>query len=282
MKGLLVRCKASLAYSVNDPAGRGIAEVIKELTDTQPVRVPYAVEAWLLPALDALLAGFVEDVLYFEFLDNVAECSFHLVLSRHSSEARVKSLTVHHPGNPVREAKAGGHPLELPPSNPPYAKALLLNLLNKRDRLRDFQVTYEVTHHGPSSLRKPVTFVEIGSSEKEWLLREAHRVIAESTLETLSKQPPHCEPAVGVGGNHYAGLFTERALSTSEAYGHMIAKYALRDLEDPALVESIVELAVLKSSIATRKLVIEEKLRRAWREAAERVAKKHNLELVYV
>lgn len=278
----LVRCDVSLAYSINDPAGKGIAEVLRELTDARPIQAPYAVEAWILPAFNALLAGFAEDVIYLEFLDKVTECGFHLILSRHSSEAGVKSLTVHHPGNPVKEAKAGGRPLELPPSNPHYTKALLLNLFNSKDRLKDFKVTYEVTHHGPSSLCRPVTFVEIGSSENEWLLKEAHEVVAEAVIETLVRQPPRCEPTVGIGGNHYAGLFTERALSTSEAYGHVIAKYALRDLENPTLVEKVVELAVSRSSVITKKLVVEKKLRKAWREAAEKVAEKHTLELTYV
>lgn len=282
MSGSLVRCNVSLAYSINDPAGKGIAEALRKLTEARPIQAPYAVEAWLLPAFNALLAGFAEDVLYFEFLDKVTECSFHLILSRHSSEAGIKSLTVHHPGNPVKEAKAGGQPLELPPSNPHYTKVLLLNLFASKDKLKNFKVTYEVTHHGPSSLCRPVTFIEIGSSENEWLLKEAHEVVAEAVIETLVRQPPYCEPTVGIGGNHYAGLFTERALSTNEAYGHMIAKYALRDLENPTLVEKIIELSVLRSSIITKKLVVEEKLRKAWREAAERVAEKHDLELTYI
>ncbi|RLF04651.1 MAG: D-tyrosyl-tRNA(Tyr) deacylase, partial [Thermoprotei archaeon] len=243
-----------------------------------------AAKAYYLPQLDAVLAGYEEDVLYFEFLDKVVDASFYLILSRHKSEAGIKAFTVHHPGNPYREAKAGGKPLELPPSNPPLAKALLLSLRDARERmeLEEFDVTYEVTHHGPTSLRKPVTFVEIGSSEREWIRQDARRAVAEAVIEALEHTAIECEPVVGVGGNHYASKFTARALATSEAYGHMIAKYALKSLTEPALIEEVLTTAALRSSIPTVKLVVEKKLRRAWREAAMRTAEKLGLQVEFV
>ncbi|MEM1692051.1 MAG: D-aminoacyl-tRNA deacylase, partial [Thermofilaceae archaeon] len=108
--------RACLAYSVNDPAGSGIAKAILTLVEFEPTRLQLASEAYEIPRLNAVIAGFNEDVLYFEFLDEVCPADFYLVLSRHSSEAGVKSFTVHHPGNPMRTAVAGGKPLELPPS----------------------------------------------------------------------------------------------------------------------------------------------------------------------
>ena len=277
-----VKVKVCIAYSAGDPAGSGVAGELLGLLEPKPVTAARAVSAYYLPEIDALLAGFEEDVLYFEFLDEVCDAGFHLVLSRHSSEAGIRSLTVHHPGNPTREALAGGRPLELPPSNPPLAKSLLLSLAKRADSLPDFKVTYEVTHHGPSSLKRPVTFVEIGSSAREWTLAEARRAVAEAVVDALTLPPPPYEACVGVGGNHYAAAFTARALSSSEAYGHMIANYALKSLEEPALVERIVREAAVKSSVPTRKLVVERKLRRAWREAVEKVAEELSLKVEYV
>lgn len=277
-----MRVRVCVAYSVKDPAGLGIASELLKSLEHKPVDAVRAVSAYYLPELDALLAGFEEDVLYFEFLDEVCDSSFHLVLSRHSSEAGIASLTVHHPGNPMREAAAGGRPLELPPSNPPLAKQLLLSLAKRAGELPGFRVTYEVTHHGPTSLKKHVTFVEIGSSAREWSMPEARRAVAEAVAEALTLPPPPYEACVGVGGNHYASAFTARALSSSEAYGHMIANYALKSLEEPELVEKVVREATVKSSVPTQKLVAERKLRKAWREALERVAKELSLKIEYV
>jgi len=254
------------------------------LLDAKPLRLERAVEAYYLPQLDVVLAGYEEDVLYFEFLDEVVDADFYLILSRHKSEAGIKALTVHHPGNPCREAKAGGKPLELPPSNPPLAKALLLSLRRAREEvgIEEFDVTYEVTHHGPTSLKKPVTFVEIGSSEREWIRQDARRAVAEAVVEALERTPVECEPVVGVGGNHYASRFTARAFTTPEAYGHMIAKYALKSLAEPALIEEVLTTAATRSSVPTVKLVVEKKLRRAWREAAARVAEELGLHIEFV
>lgn len=247
-----------------------------------PTEVPLALEAYEVPRLNAVLAGFCEDVLYFEFLDKACSADFYLVLSRHSSEAGIRSFTVHHSGNPVRTAVAGGRPLELPPSNPPLSKRLLTSLARRVGEMPGFVVSYEVTHHGPSSLQKPVTFVEIGSSKSEWVLREAHLLVAEAVVEALTRSEEVQEVTVGVGGNHYAASFTKRALEGREAYGHMIASYALKDLEEPTLVEKVVREACIRSSVPTNKIVVEKKLKRSWRDAVERVATELNLKVEYI
>lgn len=275
--------RACLAYSVRDPAGSGVARALLEALESTPTRLPRALDAREIISLRATLAAFEEDVLFFEFLDEVCGADCYLVLSRHSSEAGIKSFTVHHPGNPTKEALAGGKPLELPPSNPPLAKRLLLALARRAERMPEFVVTYEVTHHGPSSLEKPVTFVEIGGSSVEWSMEEAHTLVAEAVVEALSTNGGEgYEIAVGVGGNHYAAAFTARALTGPEAYGHMIANYALKSLEDPELIWRVVREAILKSSAPTSKVVAEKKLKRAWRDAVERAAAELGLVVEYV
>jgi len=46
-----------------------------------------------------------------------------------------------------------------------------------------YQVSYEVTHHGPTTLVHPSFFVEIGSTEKEWGDPVAGRAVAEAVLD---------------------------------------------------------------------------------------------------
>jgi len=280
---MLERC--GIVYSVGDEAGRGSAEELLRITEVREFGVPRAAESCFLPELNAVAAGFEEDVLYFEFLDEVMDVDFYVVLSRHKSEAGVKALTVHHPGNPVKTALAGGRPMELPFSNPLLARSLLLRLksFGAENGLDDFDYTYEVTHHGPSSLSRPVTFVEIGSSPSEWRLREARVTIAQAVLEVLSRGEP--EPATvcaGVGGNHYASRFTQRAFSEGEAYGHIIAKYALRDLEDRESIEKMIEMAFSRSKTPVKRIVVERKSGSTPREVVYGLASRLGIEALCI
>ena len=81
-----------------------------------------------------------------------------------------------------------------------------------------YHVSYEVTHHGPTGLRLPSFFVEIGSTEKEWTDPVAARAVAESVLAAAPGNPI---PLIGFGGTHYATRETEIALSSRGAFGHI-------------------------------------------------------------
>jgi D-aminoacyl-tRNA deacylase len=97
----------------------------------------------------------------------------------------------------------------------------------------DFEVTFEVTHHGPY-LETPTLFIEIGSSEETW----GHRGAAEAIARTLQAAEVTEHPvAMGIGGGHYAPRFTETSLTRKVSFGHMLPNYAidlqdLRDLEE--------------------------------------------------
>ena len=81
-----------------------------------------------------------------------------------------------------------------------------------------YDACYEVTHHGPTELRLPSFFVEIGSTEKEWIDDKAGLAVAESVLLA---DPGPAIPLIGFGGTHYARRQTEIALSTQGAFGHI-------------------------------------------------------------
>ena len=91
----------------------------------------------------------------------------------------------------------------------------------KRNAPARFRVSYEVTHHGPTELSTPSCFVEIGSTEKEWVDADAARAVARSVVEVLSVLPGDAVPMIGFGGTHYATRETEIALSSRGAFGHI-------------------------------------------------------------
>lgn len=165
-----------------------------------------------------------------------------LCLSKHRSESRIKCLTVHTPGNLCDHADLGGRPREVAISNPPLQQSLLKGLHRAASELSlNIQISVEATHHGPTSLPYPVTFVEIGSDETAWkdeILGEAvARAVSDSLKSPLSTRPG----AVGIGGGHYSEKFTKYILFEDALIGHIIPKYAMSGGMDPSMIKACID-----------------------------------------
>jgi D-aminoacyl-tRNA deacylase len=156
-----------------------------------------------------------ERLIHAEHIDDRIDADLIVFLSRHSSVNPVPVLTVHVTGN-YGIAELGGEPRTLAPAAPAMMAATLRALA--RHCPEGYRVSYEVTHHGPTGLRLPSFFVEIGSTEKEWADPVAGRAVAESVLAALPQEPV---PLIGFGGTHYAARETEIALTTRGAFGHI-------------------------------------------------------------
>ncbi len=144
--------------------------------------------------------------------------------SRHRSEKRIPTLTVHPIGN-FSTADYGGRPFTLCPTSP-HLMTQALRCLKRNAEGLTWDVSFETTHHGPAVI-SPAFYIEIGSYEELWDRREAAEAIARSLLE----MEPRDDPVVlCVGGGHYAPRFTEVALSRRMSVGHMAANYALEAL----------------------------------------------------
>ena len=276
----------AVVYSSIDPAGKGIAsKIIKSIT-CRSIKIPRSTFSCINEELDIVLAEFREDVLYFDFLDEVfnragIDVEYYLILSRHSATSGIKSLTVHHTGNFTSKALYGGRPYELGIANPPLAYGLLKELVKVKSKydLYDFEVTYEVTHHGPTSLRRPVTFIEIGSSEREWILERAHEALCEAVLNTLSNELPKCVPSFGVGGPHYAKIFSERALNYAECYGHIMPRYVIKEVSgNPELMIKLFKDAISKSVPSAKTVIVLKKVKRSVKDILKKVCDEEGLE----
>lgn len=155
-----------------------------------------------------------------------------IFLSRHRSKMREPTLTVHPIGN-YSEAEYGGQPKTLVPAAP-RTMTSLLRLIKKNLKTTDldYQVCYEVTHHGPY-LKIPTLFVEVGSTEVQWQQKEPASIIATALLELFSQYqyeeeyPKDIPVLIGIGGGHYAPRFTDVAFQKNIAFGHMIPSYHL-------------------------------------------------------
>lgn len=176
-----------------------------------------------------------------QFLGDLFTPQRIIFLSRHSSAMSIPTLSVHTPGN-LLEAKFGGIPRRVSISPAGAMKTALLEMAKLRDeRGLDYAVSYECTHHGPS-LDLPTMFVELGSSPDQWRDAEAAEVVAHAAIATIS-QGSNYSVALGIGGPHYNKKFTETALNTQRAFGHIIPKYALEEI-DAEVIRQCIERTV--------------------------------------
>lgn len=166
-----------------------------------------------------------------EHLDEHFSPQYYVFASRHKSESSTKTLTAHTPGNLTGEASVGGKPRELAFSQPQAQKVALKELFAQKEELGlDYKVSLETTHHGPTSLLKPVVFVEVGSSEEEWRDERAVLAVARAALKAAECQEDY-QAGIGAGGNHYAPMHTRVVEETPFALGHLIPTYAIEGLD---------------------------------------------------
>jgi len=166
--------------------------------------------------------------------------SLIIFASKHRSKEEISSLTVHCTGNPSDDARLGGCPKSLAVSSPAAMKSILMEMkrLAEQKDLK-YDVTLEVTHHGPTELLVPSLYAEIGSTEVQWKDPEAGEVAAKAILSVSLEKVP---VAIGFGGGHYAMRQTGLLLETGISFGHNFPKYKLEFVD-----ESLIKQAIEKS-----------------------------------
>lgn len=166
--------------------------------------------------------------------------------SRHRSEAGKPAFLTHSTGNWNDEAKYGGNPKEISSTSAILLKSALNNLIaqNRIKNIEGFKVDMEVTHHGPTILEKPLIFMELGSSEEEWEIEDAAKVVAHAILNTcydyavmMEKKPPKI--GIGFGGTHYAPQFRKLVTNSNVAISFICPKYYIQNLDD-ALIKQMI------------------------------------------
>ena len=171
-----------------------------------------------------------------------------IVASRHKSESALPTLCVHSPGN-FSDAKLGGNERTLSIAPALYIREAIIELKKEKERqpnLSKYDVTLEVTHHGPT-LNFPLVFVEVGSSEEQWNDLNAceitGNVIKKLCDTNLNK---HTKIAIGIGGNHYASKFTKILFNEYIAFGHIMPKYNFNE----EMIEEMISKTIPKPEIA--------------------------------
>ena len=185
-----------------------------------------------------------EEIIFTENLDmeKINKYDFIIFASKHKSEKGVKTLTVHAPGN-FRNADLGGEMGKVCKSSALFQKQIFEKLRkNAEEHNLKYDVTLESTHHGPL-INKPCIFIEIGSSENEWVNRKAGFIIAKTISEIIQefKENPYNEIAIGIGGPHYCPNFNKIQLNSNIAISHVIPQYVF------PLTEEMIKEAIEKT-----------------------------------
>ena len=196
---------------------------------------------------DIVLARCKQHICYLEQLDDLGAEQI-IVASSHKSEAGKPSFTIHSTGN-FGKNELGGNARELSYTNGQVIRNIYLQMLT--NEMTDYMVCLEQTHHGPTQFKTPMCFVELGSSEKQWNDQNAADFLVDCILKGI-RTNEKAESVIGVGGNHYASLFS--GLERDYAFGHMCPKYSLENLD-----ETMVGQMASKTMPEPKKVIFDDK-----------------------
>lgn len=167
--------------------------------------------------------------------------------SRHASKTGRPSFLVHTTGNWGGNIRYGGKRKELSFASALMMKAGFLSLIEKAKpkNVKRFSIDMEVSHHGPTTLQKPLIFIELGSKASEWHHNEAGVVVANAIIETIMKYERFREEksqkiGVGFGGTHYAPQFQKLIEEHDIAVSYICPKYFIKGL-DKNLIHQMID-----------------------------------------
>jgi len=219
--------------STEDIASMNIAKKVIDhyrFTKASQVFLGNPVYSKKLGEQEVRLVSVNEDITDTQAITNFFTPKLLVFISRHSSTSGKPTLSVHVPGNLTNEATLGGIPGKVSVAAPCAMREALTEMKRLNDTMQlDYEVSYECTHHGPS-LDVATMFTELGSSPEQWKDSKAAEVVAHATMAAVSRRS-ECRAVLGIGGPHYNKKFTKIALTTKTAFGHIIPKYAIAQVD---------------------------------------------------
>jgi D-aminoacyl-tRNA deacylase len=166
-----------------------------------------------------------------DWLEEKYDYDGFIFLSKHAAESGVLALTCHSTGN-FSEAKFGGNDRQVAIPHPYVQKKYLQTLWKNKSQFSDFQITIEATHHGPTALKKPTIFIEIGTTEKQWTDVTLCNSVAALVRDVMTEKIQPSPIAICFGGTHYPDKFTNELLHGKFALGTVVPKHALDNIDE--------------------------------------------------
>jgi D-aminoacyl-tRNA deacylase len=184
---------------------------------------------------------FSGDLLRLENIDDLySHADVFIFLSKHRSHSCIPTLTCHFTGNFSADNSYGGNPRQIAISYPSLQKGYLKAITAARQEIPEYEAIIEATHHGPTSLNKPVLFIELGSSEKQWADEKAAAIICETLLDILDKGFERCDKVgIALGGTHYPKKFNKLLLESRIGLAAVASKHNLEAIDEEILNQMI-------------------------------------------
>jgi len=227
-----------IAFSEEDTAGSNIGRMlIESRIEKEDVRILRKKESILMLREEELKEELKNLNINSDInSDTISEIKIIIVASKHRSKSKIPTLTVHSPGN-FGSADFGGEEKKLSICPAKYIRKALIELKKEKEKRNlNYEVSLEVTHHGPT-INIPIIFVEVGSCEEQWNDLNACGAAAETIKKLVTEDIEETEVAVGFGGTHYAPNFTRLVLEKQISFGHIMPKYC--EFEKEMIAEMI-------------------------------------------
>jgi len=236
-----------LLWTQDDPASLRIAQFLRQLYGSvvsQPRNAHYGPLDWM-HEWGAALCEVKGSLLNADYADRTVKAhagmAFDraLFLSKHSAESGRASFTIHPVGNWGKDAKLGGKPHTLAPSDPEALRNLFVTLAAEAAPT-GIAVTLESTHHGPL-MDIPSLFVEVGSTKAEWENEDYCFTLARAIVRGYLEPTFTAEnnAAVGLGGGHYHPLPGDAVRKNGAAFGHLLPRHAFAEANEAVLGQAV-------------------------------------------
>ena len=160
-----------LVTSEKDTASQTIKAVLIEEYGFLPTGETFEDNPILAADESSILITTKRDMIFCDHLEDHFTAEAFIFCSRHRAESAKPSLLVHSTGNLGNEALFGGNPQSVSVSAPALVSRALHSLQREKEirSLDEFDISLEVTHHGPTSMNTPLVFVELGVGPLGWL-----------------------------------------------------------------------------------------------------------------
>jgi len=205
------------------------------------------------PELEAVLID--KETIFADSLDrDYPIFDFFIFATRHQSQQHRKTFSLHAPGNWLK-ADYGGQAGKVCNTSAFFLKYLFQVLDQEAKNKSDFEVTLEVTHHGPF-IKKPCVFIEIGTTIEEWEDKEAARIICKTIKKAISNfekevVSKNWVSSIAIGGLHYCPAFNKIQISSEYAISHIIPQYVF------PITEEVIKEAISKTNEPIKTVIID-------------------------
>jgi len=196
-----------------------------------------------------------------DYLRDILVADIIIFASKHSSAAGKKTLLVHTTGLWGKAEDYGGQDYELAVVSSKFLTRgyQLLKQYQIEQQLHEYWVGIEATHHGPTSLKYPVMFIETGGTLVEWSDPAACELVSDVIVtlvqEYLNGELNDGEPAmIGFGGGHYCPAFIRKLEENEYSVGHIAPKYS-----HGLLTEAMIQQAWDKTQAYEKLILIDKK-----------------------